>query len=380
MALFDQAKSSYSDTTNAVRIIADAIKLIDPVDTPLLVALGGFNSAPDKFDIRGNGTKIEWLEDKYAETSDVLAQGTTLATNGTVLTVTDASIFQDGHVIQIDDEYMVVSAVDVANDTLNVYSRSYGGTNATHASTASINIVGMARLEGDDADFVGLQQVSAPYNYTSIFQKALKITGTEMEVDEYGYDDAFAYQAAKAVPELSRLLELQIFNGIRAAGSDTAPRSMGGIPTFVTTVTGNSVNAGGAIAKTDIDNLAELILLDGGMPDLFVCHPSIANDLRSLLDSSSFVRVTQETQNFGMLPIESVRTQYGSLRIVESRWCPLSKAFMLDSRRVGLYELRPFQWYPLSRTGDSKKAEVIGELSLAVANESAHGTIYGLSS
>lgn len=61
MAVFDQPKTTYSDTTNAKRIIADAIKLIDPIDTPLLVALGGYASARSKFDITGDGTKIEWL-------------------------------------------------------------------------------------------------------------------------------------------------------------------------------------------------------------------------------------------------------------------------------------------------------------------------------
>lgn len=380
MALFDQPKTSYSATTNAKRIIADAIKLIDPIDTPLLVALGGFDSARSKFEIRGNGTKIEWLEDQYNPVSDVAAQGTTITTNTTVLTVTDASIFQDGHVIQIDDEYMVVSGVDVANNTLTVYSRSFGGTNATHVTTSTINIVGMARLEGDDADYIGMQAVSAPYNYTDIFQQALKITGTEDVLDEYGYESAFAYEANKAMPYLARLVELQIFHGIRAVGTATAPRSMGGLPTFITTSTGNSVNAGGAIAKSDIDNLAEAILLDGGNPDLLVLHPSVANDLRTLLDSSSFVRVTQENSVFGMMPITRVNTQYGSLQMVEDRWCPLAKAFMLDSRRVGLYELRPFQWHPLAKTGDSRKAEVVGELSLAVANENAHGTIYGITS
>jgi uncharacterized protein DUF5309 len=380
MALFDQPKTSYSNTINAKRVIADVIKLIDPVATPLLVALGGFDSARSKFEIRDNGTKVEWLEDTYAPLSDVAAQGTTITTNTTVLTVTDASIFQDGHVIQIDSEYMVVSAVDVTGNTLNVYSRSYGGTNATHAATATINIVGMARLEGDDADYVGLTQVSAPFNYTSIFQKALKITGTEEVVDEYGYDDVFAYQAMKAIPELSRLVELALFNGIRAAGSATAPRSFGGLPTFITTATGNSVNAGGAIAKSDIDNLAEFIKLDGGMPDLFVCNPAVANDLRALLDSSSFLRVTQENSVFGMMAIDQIRTQYGNLSIVESIWCPVADAWMLDSSRIGLYELRPFQWAPLAKTGDSRKAEVVAELSLAVANENAHGRIYGITS
>lgn len=377
MALFDQPKTSYSDTTNAKRIIADVIKLIDPVATPLLLALGGFDAARSKFNIKDNGTKVEWLEDQYAPVSDVANQGTTITTNTTVLTVTDASIFQDGHVIRIDDEYMVVSASDAVGNTLTVYSRSFGGTNATHVTTSTIYIVGMARLEGDDADYVGLQQVSAPYNYTSIFQKALKITGTEEVVDEYGYEDAFAYQAMKAIPELSRLVEMQLFHGVRAVGSASAPRSFGGLGTFITN---NTVDAAGAIAKTDIDNLAEAILLDGGMPDLFVCNPSVANDLRTLLDSSSFVRLTQENTVFGMKGIDAIRTQYGNLRVIESLWCPVSTAWMLDSNRVGLYELRPFQWAPLAKTGDSRKAEVVGEFSLAVANDKAHGKITGITS
>lgn len=375
MALFDQPKTTYSDTTNAIRIISESIKLIDPVDTPLLVALGGFDAARSKFNIRGNGTKIEWLEDTYAPLSDVAAQGTTITTNTTILTVTDASIFQDGHVIKIDAEYMVVSSVDVTNNTLTVYSRSYGGTNATHVTTSTIEIVGMARLEGDNADFVGLQVLTNPYNYSSIFQKALKITGTEDVVDEYGYDSAFAYQAEKAVPELSRLLEKAIFNGIRAIGTATTPRSFGGLLTYITN---NTVGAGGAIAKTHVDALAEAVRLDGGMPDLFVCHPSIANDLRALLDSSSFVRLTQENQVFGMMSIEQIRTQYGNLRIVDTLWCPTSHAYVLDSRKIGLYELRPFQWHELAKDGDSRKAEVVGEFSLAVANDKAHGFISGI--
>lgn len=373
MSLFDQPKTSYADTTNQKRIISDVIKLIDPIDTPLLVALGGFDGARSKFDIRDNGTKVEWLEDQYAPVSDVAAQGTTITTNTTILTVTDASIFQDGHVIRIDSEYMVVSSVDVTNNTLTVYSRSYGGTNATHVTTSTIYIVGMARLEGDDADYVGLQQVSAPYNYTSIFQKALKITGTEDVVDEYGYEDAFAYQANKAIPELARLVELAIFNGVRAVGTATTPRSFGGLATYITT---NTVSAGSTtLAKTVIDSLAEKVRLTGGTPDLFVVHPSTANDLRAILDTSSFVRLTEENSVFGMMPIDMIRTQYGQLKIVESLWCPTTVAWMLDSRRIGLYQLRPFQWHELAKTGDSRKAEVVGEFSLAVANDKGHGEV-----
>lgn len=376
MAVYDQPKTSYSDTTNAVRVISNVIQLIDPTDTPLLAAIGGLDSARSKFKIRANGTMIEWLEDAHSPLSDVAAQGTTITTNTTVLTVTDASIFKVGHQIQIDSEYMVVSSVDTTNNTLTVYSRSYGGTNATHVTTSTINIVGMARLEGATTDYNGLVDITAPYNYTQIFEDALKLTGTEMVVDEYGYADAWTYQANKKLPALFRLVEKSLFHGVRSAGSATAPRSFGGLGTF--TGTTNTVAAGGAIAKTHVDALAEECVLSGAKPDLLVLHPSIANDLRALLDSSSFVRMTQDNKDFGMMQVQNVNTQYGSMQIVESRWCPSGTAYMLDSSMIGLYTLRPFGWKPLGRTGDFDAADLIGELSFAVANEKGHGTITGI--
>lgn len=380
MAVYDQQVTTYSDTTPHIRVISDAIQLIDPVDTPTLLALGGYDSARTKFRIRENGYKVELLEDEYDPLSTTANQGTTITTNTTTLTVTDASIFQDGHVIMIDSEYMVVSASDTTNNTITVYSRSYGGTNATHSTTATIEIVGMARLEGDDADYGPIVDITAPYNYTGIFQKGIKVSGSMQAISQYGISDEFSYQSNKAIPHLSRLMEKALFHGVRAAGTAAAPRSMGGLGTFITTSTGNSVNAGGALAKTDIDNLMEYIMLDGGMPDLFVCNPQIANDLRALIDSSSFVNLTQENTQFGMMPISRINTQYGSLRLVESRWCPVSTAWMLDSRKIGFYTLRPFASKQLSVTGDSVKGEVVGEFTLLVANENAHGQIYGLTS
>lgn len=377
MAVYDAPKTSYSDTGNIVRAIADVMHLIDPVDTPLLSALGGLDGARSKFRIRQNATKIEWVEDAYAPLTTTATNGTSgtvaLTTDTLSFTVTDGSMFKAGQIILIDAEYMPVASV--SSDVVTIGDRAFGGTNATHAGTSAIEIVGMARLEGATASFDALVDVTEPYNYTSIFQKGLKITGTEMVLDEYGYGDVWTYQANKAMPEMFRLIEKQIFHGIRAAGSATTPRSMGGLGTFIT---GNSVNAGGGLAKTDIDNLAEYIMLDGGMPDLLVMNPQVSNDLRALLDSSSFVRVDQQTTEYGMKSIQRVNTQYGSLRLIEDRFCPLAKAYMLDSSKIGLYTLRPFGWQELGKTGDFRPAELVGEISMAIANDSAHGWIYGL--
>lgn len=374
MSVYDQPITTYSDTTPHIRVISNVIQMIDPTDTPLIAALG-LDSARGKFNVRLNGYKVELLEDSYDPLTDTVSSGLSVATTATNFTVADASIYQDGHVLLIEAEYMVVKAVDTTANTVTVYSRSYGGTNALHADASAIEIVGMARLEGDDADYGPVVDITAPYNYTSIFQKGVKATGSMQAISQYGIDDEFMYQSNKAVPHLMRLVEKSLFHGVRDAGTAAAPRSAGGLGTFITD---NTVAAGGAIAKSDVDNLMEEIVMDGGNPDLLVLSPRIANDLRALIDSSSFVRVGQENTVLGMRPIVAVNTQYGPLRMIESRWCPTSTAYALDSRKVGVYTLRPFASHALAKTGDSVKGEVITELSLLVANDKSHGKITGI--
>ncbi len=377
MAVFDQPKSSYSDTTPQERVISDTILMIDPLDTPLLDAIGGLDGARSKFNLRLNGTKIEILEDEMISLETTANHGGVIATDATTITVSDASLFKDGDVIKIDDEYMVVSGANVSNQQITVYSRSYGGTNSTHTTTAAISVVGQARLEGDDADYRGLLQVSAPYNYTSIYQEALKVTGTAEKISQYGISNEFDHQAKKKLPDIFRRIERAIFYGIRAAGADGSPRSFGGLEVFITN---NKVSAGGAITKTKIDDLAEAMFADGGVPDLLVINPGPARDLKDILDTSSFVRVSQSESSLGMAPVKTVTTQYGTFRILIDRWCPVAKAYALDTRKIGLYTLRPFAWKELSVSGDSHKGEVVGELSLMVANDKAHGYLYAITS
>jgi hypothetical protein len=348
--------------------------MIDPRDTPLISRIG-LDGARNKFNVHLNGYKIELLEDALDPLETTANNGATIGVADTSFTVADASVFQDGHVILMDTEYMVVKSANLQTNEMQVYSRSYGGTNATHAEDAVIQIVGMARLEGDDADFGPIGELSAPYNYTSIFQKAVQVSGTLQVISQYGIEDEFLYQANKAVPHLLRLVERAAFHGVRAAGTAAGPRSMGGLNTFIAD---NVVNAGGAIAKAHVDAAMEEIFMDGGHPDMLLMNPRVSNDLRALLDNSSFVRVRQDEKQLGMRPIEKVITQYGELELVMDRWCPTHTAYVLDSKKVGFYTLRSFEVKELARAGDSLKGEVVGEFSLLIANEKAHGKITGI--
>ena len=376
MTVIDQPKTVYSDTTAQARAISDVISMIDPRDTPLVAKLG-LDGAREKFKVQQSGYKIEILEDELDPLEDAVNDGAGWNNSDTTgLDVDDASKFQDGHIILVESEKMVVSAVDTSANTIDVYARAFGDTSAaTHADDTSIYIVGMARLEGDDADYGPVVDVTAPYNYTSIFQKAIKVSGTLQAISQHGIDDEFMYQANKAVPHLLRLVERMAFYGERVQGSASAPRSAGSLGIFITD---NTVAAGGAIAKSHVDSLMEEIIMDGGYPDLLVMNPRVANDLRNLLDSSSFVRVSQDENKLGVDAIERVMTQYGELELVMDRWCPTDTAFVLQSSKVGFYTLRGFESYELARSGDSLKGEVVGEFSLLLANDKAHGKITGI--
>lgn len=376
----DQPVTTYSETSALIRVISDAIFNIDPMDTPV-IARFGLDSANQKFKLTATrsakNTKVEIIEDTNRPLTTTANQGTTITTSTLSITVTDASLFNPGDVILIDSEYMVVAdgGVNVTTNVITVDSRAYGGTNATHATGATITFVGEARVEGDDADYVGLTSLSYPYNYTSIFQQGVKVTGSEQVIGQYGKTAGeMAYQMGKAIREQSRLLERMFFHGVRRIGTASQARAMGGVGTYVTS---NSSSITTTLTKTAYDAVAKAVFDDGGMAEVFIVGTGGANSLHTAIDSSSFIRIDQENTMFGMRPVARLNTQFSeNVALLMSRHAPATKGYLLDSSKVGFYTYRPFGEYDVARSGDSVKRELIGEFSLLVANGgTGHGYV-----
>ncbi len=366
-----QPVTTLSETASQIRVISDAIFNVDPMVTPVVARLG-LNSANSKFQLTGitrgkNHVKIELLEDSYAPISTTANHNTTITTSTLSWTVTNGGIFQAGQKWLIDSEYVVVASV--ASNVVTWDSRAYGGTNATHAAGATMTLVGMARKEGADASFPDLTSLVNPYNYTNIYEKGVKVTGTEMAMTQYGKPAGeYRYQLNKVIPELTRLMEMDFFHSQRRQATSSLSRSMGGVGTYVTTApSGASITT--TLTKAAINAAAKYLFDNGGKPDLLVLGSGAAQSLYTLMDSSNFVRITQENTMFGMRPITRVNTQFfENLEVLVSRFCPAKTAYVLDSSKIGFYEYRPFFENPVSSNGDYKPTEVIGEYSLLVAN------------
>jgi len=67
-------------------------------------------------------------------------------------------------------------------------------------------------------------------------------------------------------------------------------------------------------------------------------------------------------------------------RVVLSRWAPTGTVFLLDSSRIEVMPLsgRSFHYKPLATTGDRDSGQVIGEYTVELRNENAHGVIQTL--
>jgi len=369
MAVHDQPLTSYSDTTPQKRVIADQIDLISPNDAPVVKR---FMRDADYFQLTTwPGTKVEWLEDELADWTDTLAASCT--SNATTLSVTDGSLHHVGDVLLIDAEKVWVSAI--STNTLTV-TRNYGGTQASHASDATITRLFNARLEGADASYDrAVADIAAPYNYTQVLQDDLKVTRTQAKLAQYGIADYFDYQASKRMEELVIQMDQAFFYGERKAGSATTPRAFGGIETFVTTNTTSL--SGAALDWGDIkDAIQSCWEGAGSSPDLLICNAWVARKISDMFANS--VR-TERAETIGGVVIKELDTEFGMLGLLMDRWCPKTKLYIVESRYIGFVPFDPFFQEPLAKTGDAIKGQVIGEYTLVVKNNKAHAIISSIS-
>ncbi len=73
-------------------------------------------------------------------------------------------------------------------------------------------------------------------------------------------------------------------------------------------------------------------------------------------------------------------SDFGVCRVVLSRWVPADTVLLLDSSRLDVLPLsgRSFQFKKLASAGDSEVGQLVGEYTLEMRNENAHGLIRGL--
>jgi hypothetical protein len=195
------------------------------------------------------------------------------------------------------------------------------------------------------------------------------------------------YQKQERLRELIRDLENTVINGGEPAanpeGSGSVRRTMKGlIPHLSTNVfsTGDS----GFPSGTDLDEAKINYVLrniwenSNGNVDLIVVGGVQKRKINAFLSGSRAYGASDTTYRDVISIYES---DFGVCKIVTTRWMPQNLALLLDSSRVNVLPLvgRSFHFKPLASGGDYECGELIGEYTVELKNEAAHGLIRGLS-
>ncbi|MEM8737675.1 MAG: DUF5309 family protein [Planctomycetota bacterium] len=352
--------------------VSDIIGIVSPYETPLLDHLGD----PQR---SATSTVHEWLEDTLLPNTDTAAGSVTVGSSS--VDVDHGERFRAGDQVQAEGSREVMFVLSVNGDTLTV-SRGYGGTSAAAVSDGTtLRILGNAALEGDDAPTTRFTNRSRKLNYTQIFTAGVEVSGSQLASRQVALADEMDYQKQERLRELVRDLENCVINGAandsaNPIGSAATRRTMRGLIPSVST---NVVDGGGNTLTEEALNAALRGIWEqsNGPVDTIVVGGSQKRAINGFVTASR--GFGPSTERFKDL-VSVYESDFGVCRVVLSRWVPRDTVLLLDASRVDVLPLsgRSFQYKALAATGDSESGQVLGEYTLELRNENAHGLIRNL--
>ncbi|MFP4140125.1 MAG: SU10 major capsid protein [Planctomycetota bacterium] len=362
--------------------VGDIVGIVSPYETPLLDHLGDPVRA-------ATSTYHEWLEDELLPNTDTIDDTDwSDASADTTFGVDHADRFRVGDQVRPAEssELLLVTAVDTGAGTVTVV-RGYGGTTAEALEDGQVlHILGNAALEGDDSPTARFTNRLRKGNWTQIFTAGVRVSGSDLAVRKVAVADELDYQRQERLREMLRDLESTVINGTAPAanpeGGASIRRTMRGIiPSITTNRFEPGVNEfpGGPTLAEDQLNAAMRAIWEKSSSriDTIVVNGLQKRQINSFLLAGRTYGPRDTTYRELVSTYES---DFGVCRIVLSRAMPADSLLLLDSSRVDVLPLagRSFHYKPLAVTGDYEAGEVIGEYTVELRNESAHGLIQGL--
>ena len=377
-------KATYSAGATMPEIaedVSDLVSIVSPYETPLLDALG------DPMRV-ARSTVHEWLEDELLPNFDIISGVITDGLNQTTLEVAHVNRFRSGDQLRAagSRETMLVVTINVLTATITVV-RGYGGsTKEALVTGVELRIIGNAALEGDAADAARFTARSRKQNYTQIFSATVEVSGSELASQQLGVADEMNYQKQLRVRELLRDLENSVINGrsaaVNPAGSSTTRRTMNGLISMILTnylrPGQGGMPMGEVVTEETLNTALRAIWMNSGSPaDLILVAPTQKRQINGFMAASR--RYAGHDERFSDL-VNVYESDFGVCRVVLNRYVPTGTVLLLNTSHIDVLPLagRSFFYKPLATSGDRESGQIIGEYTLELRNENAHGMISGL--
>lgn len=385
MALQDPSQAASFDQSAVYKLdLSEVLSAILLDDTDFISMLGISSEVATQ-------TKHSWVEDTLNGTTALQSGGTAAqmalgTTSGTVIRfsasqigrITAGTLLKD----RLSGKTEVVQVTAVSGTSATV-TRGYGATSAqTHAAAATWDIIANPRPQGMAGPADTSTTRSLSYNFTQIFSKGVKITGTAQAIEHAGVSAEDAYQIDMRLRELKRELDRTAIMGVRAPNDVGASTygTMGGVIDFVGFIGAGNVNGTAeTLTPSVLNTMAKQVYDDGGMPDM-VLVGGVQKQKIATFDQE-YRRSTLDSRRAGFTVEEFVTDLGWNMRVVVDRWVPNDVCLVLDSSRLKIVPLRTRAFFleKLGKTGDSNDWQIVGEYTLECRNAAeAHAYHFNL--
>lgn len=369
------ANPTYStDYTARRESVATMLNDIANRETVLVPIIADF-SASDVTNIRH-----EWVNKPLASLKDTLAAAQA-STTSTVLTVSattaaPARYIANVSVLQFGTESMLVTSVVTITATytgLQVTRGFRSSTPTTYASGTQFFIVG-GRSEGFTANRDDAQYGVREFNFTSIIERQLKLSGTSQSMKTVGDENKIARQVAELTAELMKQLQVNAIWGVRNQnGTNAFDHTMGGLRDYAQRAGNQIDNGGNAVSTTLFDNIIETYANRGG--DVSKMMALVSYKQQRKINELKAARIISG----GMSQSESTLTNKvdrydfnGAARIgiVATTDVADNEIIIFQEGKVKLKPLNGRAWKveDLAKTGDTDDKLIVGEYTMEVAN------------
>lgn len=240
---------------------------------------------------------------------------------------------------------------------------------------------GNAAVEGADAVFSTLTPTVMRNNYTQIFQDAIQVSDRADVISTYGRKKEFAYQMAKTAAQVKRDREYVLVGqaGDKAAGSKTVASTMAGVQKQLDSTCVIYTGASDGTKPLDEAHLVTALKTaynNGADVSRIMVTPDNSVVLAGFAAAAGRYRTIQGKDAKTIVNVVNLYVSpFGEQKVEINRFMRPGNTLVFEPEQWTNVTLRPWAKKDLAKTGDSSKAQLLGEFSLKHKNFKASAMI-----
>jgi len=318
---------------------------------------------------------------KYLPGTTTMNDSGGISNSDTTMTVTDGTIFMVGDVINVESEYMLVTAVSGNDLTI---TRAYGGTTAaSHADALTVYRIANSRT-GAEVDQLALNLIPTTLTqYLQTFQHPYQ-TGGSLE----SASPAYALPpGVRSVSDYQKMLSMQACaddfersayygKGVALAASTTRPAQSGLRAILSTNNTTSPTNASAYKPSDLIRDTIQKCYDGGGSPNVMLVSSDFLTGLATWGHAAQ--RIPAGENSFGT-PIDTFECPFlTGITIIPAPLLRPGSAICCTFEEIRVAIKRQMHDKPRGSRGDAVEGDIIFEAAVDVTNEAHHAWVSGI--